>query len=222
VVPRLDLARTHVFLDFDGTISTQDTGMYLLERLARPEWRDLHDRYEAGDLGSRECIGGQWALVEAAEEEARAVAREVAVDPGFEALVGALRASGALITVISDGFGFYVHDVCEPLGLDVVTNVVDFANGVLTFPHRTDGCACSTCGVCKPAPIRAARERGLTTVLVGDGASDRHAAAAADVVFAKDGLAAWCEAQRISFRPFRSLAGVHAALLAPERGSGGA
>ena len=55
----------------------------------------------------------------------RELAAEVEVDPGFLLFVR-LRAAGAELTVVSDGFGFYVHDVCAPLGLDVLTNVVDF------------------------------------------------------------------------------------------------
>ena len=89
----------------------------------------------------------------------RALAAEVALDPGFEPLVHALRDAGAAITVVSDGFGFYVRDVCEPLGLDVLTNDVDFESGALLFPHQDRCCPCSTCGMCKQAPIKDAQRR---------------------------------------------------------------
>ncbi len=36
--------------------------------------------------------------------------------------------------MVSDGFGFYVDDVCAPLGIDVLTNPVDFTTGELRFP----------------------------------------------------------------------------------------
>ena len=72
VIP-LDLARTSVFLDFDGTISTLDVGRHLLARTAPPEWWDLHEQYERGEIGSRECIAGQWALVVGDEASLRAV-----------------------------------------------------------------------------------------------------------------------------------------------------
>ena len=76
-----------------------------------------------------------------------------------------------------------------PLGLDVLTNAVDFTTRELLFPHEDRCCPCSSCGVCKQAPIKDAQYRGQTTVLIGDGASDRKAALLADVVFAKDALA---------------------------------
>ena len=54
---------------------------------------------------------------------------------------------------------------------------------------------------------------GCTTVLVGDGASDQKAALLVDVLFAKDGLARWCDLAGVPYHPFTTLADVHAALL---------
>jgi len=209
----LDLSRTSVFLDFDGTISTVDVGMHLLDRTAPPAWRDLHDRYERGEIGSRECIFDQWAMVEGDEATLRAVAAEVPRDPGFEPLVGALRSAGAELTVVSDGFGFYVDDACTPLGIDVLTNAVDFATRELQFPHEDRCCPCSSCGVCKQAPIKDAQYRGQIAVLIGDGASDRKAALLADVVFAKGALASWCTAFGVTCTSFEALGDVHRMLL---------
>jgi 2,3-diketo-5-methylthio-1-phosphopentane phosphatase len=203
--PDLDLSQASVFLDFDGTISTVDVGMHVLERAASPEWWELHEQFERGEIGSRECIAAQWALVDGDGATLRAVAAEVALDPGFVPLVDALRDAGAELAVVSDGFGFYLRDACAPLGIDVFTNAVDFATGELHFPHSDPACACASCGVCKPAPIRDAQRRGRTTVLIGDGASDRQAALVADVVFAKGSLAAWCSTSGVTYTRFDTL-----------------
>jgi 2-hydroxy-3-keto-5-methylthiopentenyl-1-phosphate phosphatase len=66
--------------------------------------------------------------------------------------------------------------------------------------------------VCKQAPIKDARHAGRTTVLVGDGTSDRKAALLADVVFAKGRLAEWCELFDVPHHRFRTLADVDTAL----------
>ena len=84
----------------------------------------------------------------------------------------------------------------------MLTNPVDFATGELVFPHEDRCCPCSTCGVCKQAPIKDARHAGATTVLVGDGTSDRKAALLADVVFAKGALAPWCARCGVPYVPF--------------------
>ena len=213
--PSVDLSQASVFLDFDGTISTVDVGQHLLAGAAPAEWWELHEQYERGEIGSRECLVDQWALIQADEATLRALAAEVAIDPGFEPLVRDLRAAGADVVVVSDGFGFYVEQVCAALDLDVLTNAVDFATGALLFPHEDRCCPCSTCGVCKQAPIKDARYRGRTAVLVGDGASDRKAALLADVVFAKDGLADWCDAFDVDCVRFETLDDVHRSLLGP-------
>jgi len=209
----LDLTRTSVFLDFDGTISTADVGMHVLGRAASREWWDLHDQYERGEIGSRECIVDQWALVDGDEAGLRAIAAEVPLDPGVERLVDELRAAGAELTVVSDGFGFYARQVCDDLGLPVLTNAIDWEQGRLEFPHEDRCCPCSTCGVCKQAPLKDARHRGRSTVLIGDGTSDRKAALLADVVFAKGPLASWCGMFDVACTPFDTLGDVRAMLI---------
>jgi len=115
--------------------------------------------------------------------------------------------------VVSDGFGFYVHDRLAHLDVPILTNAVDWSSGELEFPNLDRCCACSSCGTCKQAPIKDAQRRGLTTVMVGDGASDQKAALLADVLFAKDGLARWCDLAGVRYEPFATLADVRAVLI---------
>lgn len=213
----LDLAHTSVFLDFDGTISEADTGVHLMERLAPPEWEVIGDAYRRGEIESRECLLDEWDLLpadaRADEAQMRSIVREVPIDPATRPLVDALRAAGAEVVVVSDGFGFPAHEVAGELGVPVITNAVDWTSGRLEFPNEDRCCACSSCGTCKQAPIKDARRRGRSTVLVGDGTSDRKAALIADVVFAKADLAAWCARNGVRYVAFDTLADVHAALL---------
>lgn len=202
-----------VFLDFDGTITTADTGVYVLERHGAEGWREIDAAYVRGEIPSRECLIDEWDLLPHDEALLVATAREVPLDPGFEALVEALRGSGAEVTVVSDGFGLTVYEVCQAIELRVIANRVDWETGRLEFPYEDRCCACSSCGTCKQAPVKAASQAGRTTVLVGDGASDRKAALLADVVFAKDGLARWCSANNVGFLPFETLRDVQQALL---------
>jgi 2-hydroxy-3-keto-5-methylthiopentenyl-1-phosphate phosphatase len=213
----LDLARTSVFLDFDGTISTEDIGLHLLERFARDGWRDLSEQFARGVIGSRECLLDEWDLLAPDEGRLRAAAQDVALDTGFAPLVEELGTAGAEVTVVSDGFGFYVDDACRRAGVDVpvLTNAVDWETGRLEFPHEDRCCPCTSCGVCKQAPIKDAHRRGRVTVLVGDGTSDRKAALVADVVFAKGALARWCAAAGVAHHAFDSLDQVRTALLSP-------
>jgi HAD superfamily phosphoserine phosphatase-like hydrolase len=187
----------------------------LLKRLATGDWQSFDVLYAAGEIGSRECMEKQWACIpdDVDEPTRHAVAAEVPLDPAFGALVEGLRAAGAEVTVVSDGFGYYVHDMVDPFGVPVFTNEIDFATNTVGFPNADPHCAgCAACGTCKPAVMRA-RSGDRTTVFVGDGTSDRHAARAADVVFATGALARWCTGEGITHTRFDTLADVAAVLL---------
>lgn len=209
----LDLAVTSVFLDFDGTISSGDVGVHLLERLGNPAWKAIDAEYDAGEIGSRVCLLEEWDLLPHEPDLLRQVAAEVPLDPDLDPLVAGLRDAGAEVSVVSDGFGFYAAEQCAHLGIPVLTNAVDWTTGQLGFPNEDRCCACSSCGTCKQAPIKDARHRGRQTVMVGDGTSDRKAALLADVVFAKGALARWCGANGVAFLPFETLGEVRTSLL---------
>jgi 2-hydroxy-3-keto-5-methylthiopentenyl-1-phosphate phosphatase len=204
----VNLDRCSVFLDFDGTITEADTGVYLLERAAPALWREIEALYKEGVIGSRDCLTRQWAMVEADRQGVEAIVGEVPIEEAFVPLVEFLRRSGAEVTIVSDGFGLRVGEVGRSMGIDVVSNRICWADRKVLFPHENESCECGRCGTCKVFPILAAKTRGRFTVMVGDGTSDTYAANAADLVFAKEELAAWCSERRIPFRPFQTLSDV--------------
>jgi 2-hydroxy-3-keto-5-methylthiopentenyl-1-phosphate phosphatase len=201
-----------VFLDFDGTISTVDIGVHLLEQVGAPGWQAIGAEYAAGEIGSRVCLLDEWDLLPDDEALLRRVAGEVPLDPDLDGLVAGLTAAGSEVSIVSDGFGFYVTERLAYLGIPVVTNAVDWDAGVLEFPNEDRCCACSSCGTCKQAPIKDAGRRGRATVMIGDGTSDRKAALLADVIFAKGPLASWCSLNGVPYHRFETLGDVRAAL----------
>lgn len=208
----MELSNASVFLDFDGTITTVDTGVHLLDTLAPPDWREVEALYKAGKIGSRECMSRQWEMLPADRAAIEAAVREVPLDQDFELLVDHLRTSGAEVIIVSDGYGFRAEEVGRHSGVPVLTNGIDWDRFAVVFPVVEPGCPCGLCGTCKRAPIEEARRRGRLTVLVGDGASDARAAEVADVVFAKDELARFCRQAGIPYRPFRTLGDVVTAM----------
>jgi len=199
----MDLANSSVFFDFDGTITLIDTGEYLLERLASPEWRRYDELFNREIIGSRECLIAQFTMLPRDEILLRKIALEVPVDPGFGDVVEFLREGGAEVTVLSDGFGLFVAERCP--GVKVLTNEPDIASGTISFPNFRADCDCAQCGTCKRKPIEEARARDRLTIMIGDGTSDRHAARSADLVFAKGSLASWCSNNGIVFTEFQTI-----------------
>ena len=202
------LAGWAVFVDFDGTITTLDVGTHLLERFVPGRYEAIDARYEDGTIGSREWFTELWSELGAVEPaELLAAAREVPLDPDFDCLVDFLTSRGARVTVVSDGLGVYVHDLLCGRDVAVRANGVDDDRRPL-FAFADDRCPCGRCGTCKVAPVRDARAQGLRTAVVGDGTSDRYAAAAADLVFAKGRLVDWCRLGSVDYVPFEGLVDV--------------
>lgn len=191
-----------VFLDFDGTVTVEDTSTHLLRRLSGPGWEAPGQEYRDGRISGRTCLLREWEMLPHDLDQLIAVASEVSIDPGAEALLNLLTRAGAEVAVLSDGFGFFAEHLMGAR-VPVITNRV--RGEQLSFPHRSSGCACAQCGVCKPEFVRSASSRGRTTVVIGDGTSDRRAAVAADVIFAKGELADWCSAQGVAHTYFTSL-----------------
>lgn len=191
-----------ILCDFDGTIAVDDTTDTLLERFGRAGWETLEDDWRAGRIGSRECMGGQVALLEMSRVQLDAHLAERAIDPAFAAFVKAAHAGGTHIEVLSDGLDYAIRSILGRYSLDwlpITSNCLE-ANGALSwrlsFPNASATCRSSS-GTCKCVRSDAAHAARKRVLLVGDGASDFCVAEAADFVFAKGKLIAHCVANDI-------------------------
>jgi len=202
------LAEWSVFIDFDGTISREDVGIHLLDRFVAGRYETIDARYEDGTIGSRQYVRELWGVLAGVDRgELLRAAREVPLDPGLDPLLAFLDAGGAEVSVISDGLGFYVHDLLAGRHVTVRANQVDDLDRP-GFPFADPSCPCGLCGTCKASPLRDARRRGRRTAIVGDGTSDRFAVGEAELVFAKGRLVDWCTKDSVPYLAFEGLADV--------------
>lgn len=202
-------------VDYDGTISLVDIGDELLARhySDKAEIARRDAQYDAGLIGSRELMRWDMDVLPRAAEVLRAEAAQMPQDASFAMFVRAVRDRGALVEVVSDGLGFYVRSNLVALGLGDVPvatndNTVSDGGAGLTFPYSHP--ACFVCGTCKRERVRLHHEAGRVVVFVGDGMSDRFAAAHADVVFAIGALVRICAAEGWPFHEWRDFADVRA------------
>ena len=204
----------HVFCDFDGTISCDDTTDVMLSRFALPEWEAIEAQWKAGKMGSAECMQRQIALLRASRTDLNAALDSLTIDDSFAEFVTFCESRAIPMSVLSDGVDYFIERILARHALNtmpIVANCLtmnDNGNYSLATPHRNANCAASS-GVCKCAQI--AKSSG-TTIFVGDGRSDFCASGAADVVFAKGTLATYCEQQGIPYILYSSFADVQASL----------
>lgn len=209
-----------VLSDFDGTIATVDVGVDIITRLDLAEAWELEHRWRRGEIGSQECLAGQWGLVRMPWAELREMLEGMPLDESFPDLVTLCRTRRADLVVLSDGLDLYAYPLLQRLGLEpcaariplqppteclpVFVNHGEWApEGVkVTFPyHGTD---CLRCGTCKTDHLLALKPRYRRLIYLGDGYSDHCPVRHADLVFARGHLAEYCRRESLPHYPLES------------------
>jgi len=209
-----------LFLGFDGTISRRDAVDAILETYADAKWLSFEEEWRAGRIGSRDCLRAQMSLVRASRKPIDALLDEIGIDEGLVALLEMCAGQQITTHIISDGFDYCIRRILSGAS----KRVAAFLRGgrvcaghlesrghlwrtEFPFFHQTCGHGCATC---KPAVMRLLNKTNAPAIFVGDGLSDRYAVESADLVFAKDRLAAYCGEKSIEHIPYQSLGDVAA------------
>jgi 2-hydroxy-3-keto-5-methylthiopentenyl-1-phosphate phosphatase len=193
-------------LDWDGTVTEVDSlHMVLLEFGDVGVYEQAEDDL-GGNMTLHEVIGLEFSTVRAPlEQVASWLVENVSIRPGFHDLVERFQP-----LVVSSGF----HELIEPvlaregIQVDLRANRLDPRPDGWRVRWR-DETICPVCGEsCKRALVASIGP----FVYVGDGYSDRCVALAAERVFARDGLAAYLDEQRVAYESFEGLSDVAASL----------
>jgi 2-hydroxy-3-keto-5-methylthiopentenyl-1-phosphate phosphatase len=213
--------RPIIFSDFDGTIAQVDVTDAILNEFAAPEWQKVEEEWLAGLIGSRECLRRQMALVRASADDLNALIDSIPLDPGFAAFQRWTREHRLPFYVVSDGFDYVICRILRRCGAEgeLLNGSHLFASSMrvegeavaVDFPHSPAPCV-HGCATCKPEVIRRLVARHSPVIFIGDGLSDRFAVEAADVVFAKARLLAYCRDRGIGARPFSTFADIESNL----------
>src|SRR5205085_6449898 len=188
--------------------------------------RRRHTRFDcdwSSDVCSSDLLRAQMALVHATREQLEALVDSIEVDLGLAPLLETCARRRLAVNVVSDGFDYCIRRVLERprlglarllRGVRVCASRLDFdVRGRLRlgFPYFQETCE-HGCATCKPALIGRLNGAGAPSVFVGDGLSDRYAAACADIVFAKSSLARYCRGEGIEHVAYENLSQVAARL----------
>ncbi|ACM38631.1 MtnX-like HAD-IB family phosphatase [Agrobacterium vitis] len=206
------------FCDFDGTISKQDVTDLVLERFALPEWTDIEQQWEAGEINSAECMRAQIRLLQAYRHEIDRFLGEVEIDAGFPEFRRFCLQNHIRLTIVSDGVDYFIRRVLSHHG---ITDIEVVANRMLEpscgnptvfdldHPFASQNCVTGS-GVCKCNVIRSG---DADHIYIGDGRSDFCVSShAAKLIFAKSKLAVHCQENRIPFIAYRDFTDITAAL----------
>jgi 2-hydroxy-3-keto-5-methylthiopentenyl-1-phosphate phosphatase len=200
-----------VSCDFDGTITRGDVVQGVLARFADPAWREIEAEWDAGRMGSRECLERQTRLLQVEPEALAAWVDAHPVDPDAVGVFQDCAELGVNVRIVSDGYDWVIRRVLARLGLE---HLPVFANRLVShdggrwsveFPNARPGCLS---GACKCALVAERRPR----LHIGDGRSDACVSDRSDLVFAKDSLLRSRQARGLPSVAFQNFAEIRAAL----------
>jgi 2-hydroxy-3-keto-5-methylthiopentenyl-1-phosphate phosphatase len=209
-----------VLVDFDGTACLHDVAEDLLNAFGEPGWSDDDAAWERGEIGGREVLDRQAAMLRAPLEELTAFALgHCPIDPTFGPFAAWCRGAGFPVTLVSDGFGFYIQPLLAAHGIDDVAVRTNEWRGDPTAPlgFGNGHPICVGCGTCKKGLVEQQRVSNGAVAFVGEGPSDRFGARYADITFAKVGesLVGHCEREGIPFVPWTTFDDVRSWLEGP-------
>ncbi|MCR4429708.1 MAG: MtnX-like HAD-IB family phosphatase [Tepidanaerobacteraceae bacterium] len=200
------------FVDFDGTITKEDTCEAMVKAFAKGDWKSLDKKWQEGKLSTEECARQTFEMFDADEESVKNFLREnMEIDDYFVQFANLCRQSGHSLYILSDGYDFNIRVVFEKFG---ITNIPYFANELVISGRSFDircpyhSKSCSQCGVCKTDLMLKLKPEGALAVYIGDGYSDICPAKSADVVFAKGTLLMLCRKNKIPAREFRDFSDI--------------
>jgi 2-hydroxy-3-keto-5-methylthiopentenyl-1-phosphate phosphatase len=211
-----DRPRRALVLDWDGTVTERDGLHMVIERFGDVGVFDALEERLGETLTLDEVIAAEMATVTAPLEVVVGwLLEHVRVRAGLAELVAEHDP-----LIVSSGFRELIEPVLEREGVRarVVANSVaaDPAGWRATF---AEGPLCDVCGErCKRSVVVGSLG---TFAYAGDGYSDRCVALAADVRFARDGLAAWLDERGVRYERFDDLDDVRTALEATREGDAG-
>ena len=193
-----------VWIDFDRTITRRDVLDDLIEKYAVDQsWQEVERLWQAGKIGSRECLGREFALIRIDDATLDRFLDQIGIDPGFVPLVQLLAQHRVPLSVVSDGIDWFIDRVLRRAGVaDIPVRANTLSREGLTMallcPHHDPSCA-TAAAHCKCSSIRVLGAHQRRSIYIGDGRSDLCPARTCDVVFAKLTLAELLTAEG---RPF--------------------
>lgn len=200
--------KKRIFLiDFDRTISNEDSTDVLLET-HNPEFKkDLRKRYKAGKVTIRQFIKeGLSSLNITKDEYIKTLQEKVTIDESFKDFVK----SGLEFRIVSAVSRLNVQGSLLGYGIDlpdekIISNDLKFDGNKITVENLFLDKE-KIYGVDKKEAVEKFKKQGYEVIYVGDGPSDYRAMEVADFVLVRKGTRAvkFCSENGINFREFES------------------
>ena len=211
-----------ILSDFDGTITTKDTLVEILDAFAETDWRAIERSIIKKEFGNRIGLKQEFGLCDpkkATKEQIEKLLNEqIDIDPCLKPFLEFCKMNNCEFIIISGGFSLCIDTILKKYGLQ---DLPYYANKLL-FPHINHSLGhmlqnpsgtkdryrlnieypysnenCKECGNCKTMHLERYKNMGYYVIYIGDSTTDRCPAKYADLVFAKKQLSEYCFKENI-------------------------
>ena len=205
-----EAGQCQIWIDFDGTITKKDTLDELIFKYSVDDsWKLIEKRWQAGLIGSRQCIEEEFALLRIPKEELHRSIKDIEVDDGIFHLLKIIKTYSIPIAIVSDGVDLFINRILENNGIHGIpirSNSVEYKDPYLKLicPNSNANCGVSSAH-CKCLSMDTLGEPDKKSIYIGDGLSDLCAAKHSDFIFAKGALAKNLTSEGKLFFEFKDL-----------------
>ena len=197
-----------IFIDYDGTITEEDTIIAIMEEFAPQEWVLLKEATLSRQISVKKGIGGMFSLLSSAKkrEMVSFAQKKTRIREGFRDFLRFCDANHFDYRVLSGGIDFYIYPLLEKLVPveKIVCNRADFSAPTIRvlWEYPCDPYCHLDCGACKVSLIRTYDPALFYRVLIGDSVTDFGGAEIADKIIARGSVLARCHERGIPAAPF--------------------
>lgn len=195
---------TIILVDFDGTITKEDTCYKMVKEFAKGGWMEIEKRWESGEINTEECALQTFELMDMNEESLTNLLDKVEIDDYFKEFLNFCNYKNYKVIIASDGYDFNIRTILNKynITLQFYSNKLYFKDNKVFAEFNTYK-DCDKCGSCK-LDILKRYKKNNTVIFIGDGYSDICVAKYADILYAKEILLEYCKKNNILCRPFKN------------------
>ena len=204
-----------VFSDFDGTLTTRDLVEALMREFRPDASPPLVESIKRGEMSLRAGVEALYNLLPSTDRRryVNFVRHAGKLRPGVDECLDTADRLGMPFYVVSNGLDSFIRPVLGDRVADryLYTNRAVWRGPRLAveWPYPCSPVICAAdCGLCKPTVMRWLPTPPERTIVIGDGVTDVEAARRADVVLARDQLAARLTSLGKPFHPFEDFSDV--------------
>jgi 2,3-diketo-5-methylthio-1-phosphopentane phosphatase len=200
------MQKTAYFVDFDFTISNGDVWDSIVKHCAPNAWEDIVQQYVRGEITSLQYNERISRHIGPCEPEIREMVLSMGLDPTFKDFVTWLETHQFPITIVSDGYDYYIEMLLKQENLEHLpyfcNRMIWTESGIeVKFPLHKENCdigmAHCKCQHFEKFPT-------MRHVYIGDGVSDICAASKCDYIYAKRDLLRHCIREDLPHTPFEN------------------